>query len=105
VRSRQLSIGFLLIFQALVFVTPIAVKSFHVHSDMIRIHTSGSDPSYEKAAKHCEICSFDFVDFIRNSLTSFFTIESLTDCPTTESVKAGYHVSCASFHLRAPPFS
>jgi hypothetical protein len=105
VKIRQLNIAFLVVFQALVFNTPIAVKSFHVHRDIPLIHSSGSNPCYEKAAKHCEICSFDFVDFIRTSLTSFFKIESLIDCTFTESIQTGFSLSNASYYLRAPPVS
>jgi len=89
------------LFQLMVFLTPLAIKSLHNHN-----HSQAINYNYlsiNKAAKPCAICNFEFVQFIAKSPLSIHhyipVISIVISYFATQYNKASYY----SYNLRGPP--
>jgi hypothetical protein len=104
--KKRAYIVFLVLFQLLVFVTPLFIKGIHIHRyEQGHSHPAGIEKAYSEAVQWCPIYKFEFVtsiiqDDIRDGL--FQQSNQITDIELANQI---FKISFTSCLLRAPPVS
>ncbi|MDO9255085.1 MAG: hypothetical protein Q7U54_06190 [Bacteroidales bacterium] len=104
--KKRAYIVFLVLFQLLVFVTPLFIKGFHIHKyEQGHSHTAGNTKSYAKAVQWCPIYKFEFVSSIIQDDILYELFKQTNPIINIELANQIFKISFTSCLLRAPPVS
>jgi hypothetical protein len=103
-RNKRIHIAFFALFQLMVFVAPVMIKTTHYHVREYSDTVNGSfGKTLSKAEKPCPICQFEFINVIQTKLQQ--TTFPLPKCSLKNSdlFSQEFQLSFSSFSHRAPP--
>lgn len=102
-RKNRINIAFLALFQLIIFLTPIGIKSVHRHHDHeARIHKNGI-VTIESCDDKCVICQFDYLNFIVDSQPALSPDVITVKAVTIALIQRPHSYSFCYFQYRAPP--
>jgi hypothetical protein len=102
-KSRNVIIALLALFQLLIFVAPLTIKAGHHHEPdpgSSFLIFSGKTVSKEV---HCLICNFEFVNYNISHLSAYFFFQRACIINLTVSVEKVFRPLLTYFSLRSPP--
>ena len=102
--KKRAYIVFLVLFQLLVFVTPLFIKGTHIHKyEQANNHSAGNAKSYTKAVQWCPIYKFEFVTSIIQDDIRYVLFQQTNRIINIELANQIFKISFTSCLLRAPP--
>jgi hypothetical protein len=107
VKNKRINIIILALFQLMVFVVPLSIKSEHRHiqGNSNALVSSLHGKVVSKAEQSCPICKFEFVHFLTPPTNQFPVLRLAKPLKNSELVSAEYNYPFTSFSHRAPPVS
>ena len=105
-KPHKANIIFLSLFQLLVFIYPILVKSDHHHlHENYNISYSIQGQSVSKTENFCPICNFEFVKVLLHSSDQYGVFQIPKPLKKSDIVSVDYNNPYTLFSVRAPPLS